>query len=123
MGVLTKIRQMPDNKKKIFSLATAAAVTLVIAVVWFSSNTSSADTKVAGEEVNKLSSVSPMQVIKDEFSKAFSSYNSMKADLDNITASSTVPIEVINVSTTSTSTELQIATSTASTTISTSSKK
>ena len=100
MGILTKVRAMPDNKKKIISLATATAITLVIIVIWFSFNTSSANTKEGREEVNKLSSVSPMQVIKDEFSKAFASYNSMKSDLNIIPASSTIPIEVVTASTT-----------------------
>lgn len=94
---------MSENKKKIFSLALAAALTLVIVVIWYSFGDKKTN-QVAGEEVeSKLSSISPVQMIKDEFSKALSGFNASVADIDSSTTS--IPIEIIE------------STSTASTTI------
>ncbi|MEI6190944.1 MAG: hypothetical protein WCP24_01075 [bacterium] len=112
MGILNKIRQKSDNEKKILSLISAVVLTLVIVVVWSSFTSSSAsDNEVDAQD--KLSSISPMQVIKDEFSKLFSTLGS------NIKASSsttTVPIEIIKEETGSpslgTSTEISTTTTT-----------
>jgi len=66
---------MNDNQKKIFSLALAATLTLIIVVIWYSFGDKKTN-QVAGEKVeSKLSSISPVQMIKDEFSKAFSEFN------------------------------------------------
>lgn len=93
MGILTKVRSMPDNQKKIFSLAVAIILTLIIVVVWFSFSRVSSDEQIAEEAEAKLSSVRPWQMIKDEFSKAFSGFN--QGETASSTSSSTVPIEVI----------------------------
>ena len=109
MGILNKIRQKSDNEKKIFSLISAVVITLVIVVVWSSfTGRSASDNEI--DTQNKLSSISPIQVIKDEFSKLFSTLGS------NVKASSsttTVPIEIIKEETGSPS----LGTSTESTTI------
>lgn len=99
---------MPDNKKKVFSLVIAAVITFVIVTVWISLTKS--DDKLAENEVNKLSSVSPWGMIKDEFSKAFSSFNeltestsSTSTDTLDIMSSSTIPVEIIEEGNSSTS--------------------
>lgn len=110
---------MTDNEKKIFSLITAAVLTLIIVVIWFSFGDKKSTDLVTKEEV-KLSSLSPMQVIKDEFSKAFAGFNDKMDDIASttlieststlITDGQAIPIEIIE------------STTTASTTISTSSE-
>jgi hypothetical protein len=95
MSILENIKQRPDNEKKIFSLITAVTLTLIIVVVWFSFTDISTGSKVVRAEQNKLSSVSPFQVIKDEFSKVFSNFDE-KVDSLASTSSTTVPIEVIS---------------------------
>ena len=95
---------MSENQKKIFSLIAAAALTLVIVVVWFSAGEKTSADKAAVEE-SKLSSLSPMQVIRDEFSKAFSGFNESVPDLD-ISSTSSIPIEIIEVSTSTASTTI-----------------
>ena len=71
MGILNKIRQISDSEKKIFSLISAVVLTLIIVVTWFSfTNSSASDNKIDTQD--RLSSISPVQVIKDEFSKVFS---------------------------------------------------
>lgn len=92
MSFLTKIREMSDNSKKIFSLVTAVIGTLVIVSLWFSFTRDSSAEKVAQGEISKLSSLSPMQVIKDEFGKVFSNFNEQMA---SIKASSTPLVEDI----------------------------
>jgi len=92
MGILNKIRQKSDNEKKIFSLISAVVLTLIIVVVWSSFAGSSADDNEIDTQ-DKLSSISPMQVIKDEFSKVFSSLDS---DIKASSSTSTIPIEIIN---------------------------
>lgn len=83
---------MSDNSKKIFSLVTAVIGTLVIVSLWFSFTRDSSAEKVAQGEISKLSSLSPMQVIKDEFGKVFSNFNEQMA---SIKASSTPLVEDI----------------------------
>ncbi len=118
MEILEKIRQRPEKQKKFISLTTAIILTFIIVVVWLSygrATNSQADV----EKVDKLSSISPWQMIKEEFSKAFNGYDEALNEIiattststeDFISTSSTttiptVPIEVINeASTTSTST-------------------
>ena len=118
MSILEKIRQMPDNQKKIFSLATATVLTLVVIVLW-SSTTGSANSQMAEKKTDKLSSISPMQVIKDQFSKAFAdvhtSINSLQDNSNN--ASSTQVVEEQTASTTVPIIINEAATSTASTTL------
>jgi hypothetical protein len=88
MGILTKIRQRPDNQKKIFSLVTAGVLTVIIIVVWLSFNKTSINTKV--EDPDKLSSISPVQVIKEEFSKALSGFKESTEEISSTTATTTV---------------------------------
>lgn len=89
---------MTENQKKLFSLILAAVITLIIAGLWFSFSGSPAD-QASAEAQDKLSSVSPWQVIKDDFSQAFSNFNK-STDIP----SSTVPVEVINDEASSTAT-------------------
>jgi hypothetical protein len=69
MGILTKLRQRPDNEKKVFSLVGAGTLTVIIIALWWSFGSTSIKTKV--ENPDQLSSISPVQVIKEEFSKVF----------------------------------------------------
>jgi hypothetical protein len=87
MGILTKMKQRPDSEKKLFSLVLAGVITLVIVMGYFSFSNS--DPKVE-DESGKLSSVSPIQMIKDEFSKAFSGFG------ENSSSTPNVPIEIID---------------------------
>jgi hypothetical protein len=111
MGILNKIRQKPDNQKKIFSLVSALVLTFIIIVVWISFNKDFSASKVVEKEPSKLSSISPIQMIKEEFSKAFSDFNAKVSDLeiDSLMASSSLISEEIMEATST-------ATSTASTT-------
>ena len=105
---------MTDNQKKIFSLALAAVITLVIVVIWYSLGDKK-NNQIAEETEIKLSSVSPMQVIKDEFSKAFAGFNEKVTDMAStidteststiITDGQVIPIEIFE-ATTSTSTNI-----------------
>ncbi len=94
MGILNIIRQKPDNQKKIFSLITAIILTLVIVIVWFSFSNKPFDSETAVGE-SKLSSLSPLQVIKEEFSKAFANFNNQAPDIMSTTSTSTVEIEIV----------------------------
>jgi hypothetical protein len=110
MGILNKIRQISDSEKKIFSLISAVVLTLIIVVTWFSFTSSSArDNEIDSQD--KLSSISPVQVIKDEFSKVFSTFNS---NTEASSSTSTIPIEIINeeVSSSSSATSTEISTTT-----------
>ncbi|MFA7252272.1 MAG: hypothetical protein WC027_00205 [Candidatus Paceibacterota bacterium] len=75
MSILEKIRQKDDRQKKIFSFVSALVLTLVILVGWLSLSNKSESNLVIEKQENKLSSVSPMQMIRDEFSKAFANFN------------------------------------------------
>ncbi len=110
MGILNKIRQKSDNEKKIFSLISAVVLTLIIVVVWSSFSSSSASDEVLDDQ-GSLSSISPMQVIKDEFSKVFSSLDS---DTQASSSTTTIPIEIIDEGTASSSlaTSTEIGTTT-----------
>ncbi len=114
MSILAKIRQKPDNQKKLFSFMMAIILTLVIVVVWYSFISNTGPKQIAGEETpNTLSSLSPMQVIKDEFSKAFSNLSGKVSGSDG-NASSTVPIEIVTDNLAGTNTEDIGTTSTSS---------
>ena len=105
MGILTKIRQRPDNQKKIFAFVGAGVLTLVIIIAWLGFTTSAANTKV--ENPDKLSSLSPWQIIKDEFSKALTNFKQTTTDISSTSeslSSSTIPIQVIEATSTATST-------------------
>ena len=91
MGILNKIRQKPDNEKRLISFIMATVLTLVIVVFWFSFTASTAGNQISEKDQDKLSSVSPMQVIKDEFSKALSGFDTQI----HSGSSSTIPVEVI----------------------------
>ena len=73
MSILEKIKRRPENEKRVFSLVAAIILTLIIVFVWFSFGARDEVSEVAVKET-KLSSISPIQVIKDEFSKAFSGF-------------------------------------------------
>jgi hypothetical protein len=75
MSILEKIRQKDDRQKKIFSFVSALILTLIILVGWLSFSNKSNDSLAVVKTENKLSSVSPLQMIKDEFTKAFASFN------------------------------------------------
>ena len=98
MGILEKIRQRPENQKKIISLVSAAVITLIIVFIWYGYPFRSTNTNSVEANNDKLSSVSPFQVIKDEFSKAFTSSKSIFGEAASSTANNTV--EVIEASTT-----------------------
>jgi len=89
MGILDNIKQKPDNQKRVFSLIMAIILTLIIVIIWFSFSDNSTANKLA-DEGNKLSSISPMQVIKEEFSKAFSNFKEIKEDIEEEVSSTTV---------------------------------
>lgn len=112
MSILEKIRQKDDRQKKIFSFVSAFVLTLIILVVWLSFSKRSDDNLVLGKAENKLSSVSPLQMIKDEFSEAFAGFNEFGEEV--------VPVEVlIENEEISSSTATSTATSTDSTDTST----
>jgi hypothetical protein len=118
MSILKTVSEGPDNQKKIFALIGAIVLTGVIVFVWYSfgSNRGS-DDSVAAISESKLSSVSPWQVIKEEFSKAFSGINNSLPGLTSSTtseiSSSTVLIEVVTLEAdASTSTVTSLSTST-----------
>jgi hypothetical protein len=100
MSILTRIRQWPDNRKRVFSLVSALVLTVVILILWLSAGSSQV---LPPAEENKLSSISPMQVIKEEFTKAVSDFKDNTNQDSGEVSSSTIPVEVI-VATTSTTT-------------------
>ena len=109
MGILNKIRQKSDNQKKIFSLVSAFVFTFIIVAVWFSFNNDSSASEIVEQEQSKLSSISPVQMIKEEFSKIFSDFNTQITDLDlemdSIASSSPVSEEIIEATSTASTTE------------------
>jgi hypothetical protein len=114
MGILTYIRQKTDKEKKLLSLVLAAILTLFITLACFPFIAGS-DKKQSDVSNNKLSSVSPIQMIKDEFSKAFSAFG------ESSSTTPSIPIEIVNEvgdkqeqvgTTTSTSTPILQSTST-----------
>ena len=73
-------------------------------VIWYSLGDKK-NNQIAEETEPKLSSVSPMQVIKDEFSKAFSGFKASVADIDSSTTTEStstieIPIEIIQATST-----------------------
>jgi len=107
MSFLDKIREKSDHQKKIFSFVSALVLTLVIIVVWLSFSQKSGDNFAVDRQENKLSSVSPIQMIKDEFSEAYSSFNKQIEE--------TGPVEIVTEnlevsSSTATSTDLSTTT-------------
>jgi hypothetical protein len=95
MGILNIIRQKTDNQKKIFSLVMASLLTLIIVVVWFSFNEETKTQKIVKEEPSKLSSISPIDMIKDEFSKAFSDFNTKMAEIETVSTTSSSTESII----------------------------
>ena len=96
MSILTRIRQWPDNRKRVFSLVSALVLTLVILILWLSAGSSQISPQV---EESKLSSISPMQVIKDEFTKAVADFKE-KTKQNTEESSSTIPVEIVESTTT-----------------------
>jgi hypothetical protein len=113
MGILNTIKQKPDNQKRVISLVISLVLTIFIVGFWFSLSHKNDGNLGEVDDTSKLSSISPVQVIKDEFSKAFSSINKSTT---NISSSSTIPIEIISdqpassTETVSTSTSLDLST-------------
>jgi hypothetical protein len=98
MGILTNIRNRPENQKKVLALVLAAILTMIIVGFWFSFSPDSTDKQISGQKQNKLSSISPWQMIKDEFSKAFSNFKTVTdqdLSLSSSTASSSVAVEIV----------------------------
>jgi hypothetical protein len=89
MGILAKIKNRPENEKRVFSLVSAIVLTLVIVFVWLSFGNEEAPKEVAVKE-SKLSSISPIQVIKDEFSKAFNGFGDEASQVLGTTTESEV---------------------------------
>ncbi len=75
MGILTNIREMSDNKKNFFSFFGAIILTSVIIYIWFPWKTE----EVNLQEEKKLSSVSPLHIIKE----GFSNFKNIISDSDN----------------------------------------
>lgn len=111
MGIFSNIKQKTDSQKKLISLSVAVIITLIIVVVWFSFSNISVDNKIAGTDSDKLSSISPIQVIKDEVAKIFTSFSNITAEkpVENILSSSTLPVEII-IEGTSTATSSEMST-------------
>jgi hypothetical protein len=96
MGILTKIRQKSDRQKNFISLIGSAVLTLIIFLSWFSFSADSTKESIINKTENKLSEISPLQIIKEDISNAFSEFNSKISDLKNI-SSSTDLVETINI--------------------------
>ncbi len=80
MKFFTNIKKgRTDNQKNIISLISAFLITLVIIFIWspFKNNKNNNFEII---EEKKLSSISPVQMIKEEFSKAFSSFKEIKEE-------------------------------------------
>ncbi len=107
MGIFTNIKQRPDDQKKIFSLIMAVILTFIIVTVWYSLTKEKIDSEIANKP-NTLSSLSPLQVIKDEFSKVFSDIKEVVGtstplyseatggQAEEIMSTSSVSVEIIN---------------------------
>jgi hypothetical protein len=82
-------------------------LTFVIVAVWFSFGENKTDSDLAEDVPAKLSSLSPIQVIKDEFSKAFANFKATVPDLSTTTIDSTstvsIPVEIIEEATSTSS--------------------
>jgi len=100
MKFLDQIRQKPDNQKRIIAFSSSIFLTLVIVLIWFSSNGGS-DIKVSVNNDDKLSSVSPFQTIKEEFSKIFSNANE---GLAKINEQASITLAQMNATSTASST-------------------
>ncbi len=94
MGILTKIRQGTDGQKRFFSLAIAIILTIIIVIGWFSLTKDPATNEQAKEEQNKLSSFSPLEIIKDEFSRVFTDFGEKIGELES--GSTTPNLEITN---------------------------
>ena len=119
MGILTKIRQRPDQQKRVIALVSAAVLTLVVVVVWFSFTARLSRDEADLNAENKLSSLSPMQVIKDVFTGIFSDFkdqtSTMATSTEQATSSnnlSSSTVEVIEATSTGSTNSPQAATST-----------
>jgi hypothetical protein len=110
MGILNTIKQKPESQKKVISLVISLIFTIFIVGIWFSLTYKKGDTEMANEEQNKLSSLSPIQVIKNEFSKVFSDIKKNTDTLSSTTLNN-IPIEIFDDGLASTS-EITATTST-----------
>jgi hypothetical protein len=103
MSIFTKIISgRSDGQKNIFSLFVALVITASIITIWSPFKNTKNDNLEIQEE-KKLSSISPVQMIKEEFSKALSSFQEVNLEeipMDEVPVNN-IPIEIIQ----STSTE------------------
>ena len=94
MSILNNLNQRTNNQKKVFSLVLALIITLFIVGFWVSFTNNSAADQSTGNSTDKLSSVSPWQVVKDDFSNAFSGLNGSTSSPQ--VSSSPIPVEVVS---------------------------
>ncbi len=85
MKLLEKIKSWPDEKKKVFSLITAIAATVIIVGTWISFRPS-IDTNVP---VSNLADKKDINSLKDSFQKISESFNAIKGQLFGTTTNST----------------------------------
>lgn len=78
----------------------AGVLTAIIFGIWFSGT--SDPSQIKAETESKLSSISPIQLIKEEFTKVVSSFGSTHSTSSEQVGTSTVPIEVIESNSTTT---------------------
>ncbi len=95
MGILNYIKQKPDHQKKIISLVFALVLTFFIVGLWFSFDQNTSDADQVNNEPKKLSSFSPLQVIKDQFAKAFLDTKE-NLDLNNNEEGGQIIVEVLD---------------------------
>jgi hypothetical protein len=106
MSILNKIRQRPYEQRKIISLLTAIVLTIIIVAVWFSFSSFGKNQRPGDD--SRLSSVSPFQMIREQFSEAFSDLDKGMTALEEV-SSSTILLETIN---SATSTDISTSTGT-----------
>lgn len=116
MSLLNYLRQKSDKQKRLFSFVFALVLTGSIFIVWVSFSPRSTD--VVAVEENKLSSRSPLGVLKEEFSKAFSGFQTELEAVTEVNDTSTTTATTTATTTDDTwetETDLNTSTSTVST--------
>ena len=111
MGILSKIREIPEGQKKIISFFVAGIITVTIVTAWSSFGDNVPREQETG---NKLSSISPAQVIKDEISKAVTDikgiFGNSTTESTSTLSTSTIPIEIVSDAVVGTSTDNSMST-------------
>jgi len=110
MGILNKIKQKPDSQKRVISLVFSLVITIFVVGIWYSFSEKKGSTELSADEQSKLSSLSPIQVIKDEFSRMFADIK-QGADVISSTTLDNIPIEIFDEETASTSEAVGTSTS------------